>query len=430
MKPIVVLLVFLCVLYGPTLGNAFQPPANPVGSTQSGSLDELDFTSPGLSRDKPESGRFVEIEGGFMVPYLAKIPGTDAFFWMVPIPGGTFLMGSPDDQFGHRGDEGPQVEMAISPFWMGKTEVTWREYWTYMRLEKVFKQFSREGVRELDKTNRVDAVSAPSELHDPSFTYHAGDGANEPCASMTPYAARQYTKYLSIMTGAFYRLPTEAEWEYACRAGSTTAYYFGDDPESLADHAWYYENSDDQRHAVGRLKPNPWGLYDMYGNVSEWVLDQYSIDHYQRLSQRGERIPKPETKRLSVKRAFAKPTHVYPRVCRGGGFELDDVDCRSAARLASSKDWSGDDPNLPRSPWWHASLESNAVGFRLLRPLHAPETRTAKEVFWQSDIRSIQDDVQNTIRIQERGAEGLIDEDLPRLLREFKNRQSDQPKGP
>ena len=105
---------------------------------------------------------------------------------------------------------------------------------------------------------------------------------NFPAISMTHYAAVKYCKWLTAKTGHFYRLATEAEWEYACRAGSNTRYSFGDDESKLGDYAWYYGNSDSKYQQVGKKKPNPWGLYDMHGNVAEWVLDAYVTDYNQR----------------------------------------------------------------------------------------------------------------------------------------------------
>ena len=102
-----------------------------------------------------------------------------------------------------------------------------------------------------------------------------GTSKGLPVGNVTQYAASQFCKWLSAKTGHFYRLPTEAEWEYSARAGSSTAYYFGDDPKMIEQYAWSFENSEDSYHPVGQKKPNAWGLYDMHGNVAEWTLDQY-----------------------------------------------------------------------------------------------------------------------------------------------------------
>jgi len=366
---------------------------------------------PGIVKEKPTSGRFVEIEGGYMVPYTATIPGTEIQFEMIPVPGGKFMMGSPEDEDDRRDDEGPQFEVSVQPFWMGKHEVTWLEYKKYMQLDKVFKALNGKGLRKVDSDNEVDAVTAPSSLYDASFTYSAGEADDQPAATMTQFAAKQYTKWLSLMAGGFYRLPTEAEWEYACRAGTTTAYYFGDDPDDLEDHAWNIETSDDERHPVGELKPNPWGLYDMYGNVAEWVLDEYSENGYDHIEA---------GKSASADEAFRRPTKLFPRVIRGGSWELEPEDCRSAARLGSDdKEWKYEDPNFPKSPWWYTDSPGLGVGFRLLRPLKAPDAKVARELYWDADVESIVDDAKNRIRDNGRGAYGIVDEKLPKDISEL-----------
>ena len=249
----------------------------------------------------------------------------------------------------------------------------------------------------------------PSALYDPSFTYEAGDGPTEPAATMTQFAAKQYTKWLSQLVGNFYRLPTEAEWEYACRAGTTTAYHFGDDPDQLEEYAWFADNSDEYRHEVGQLKPNPWGLYDMYGNVAEWVLDEYSEDGYDHLE---------DVENVNGLTAMRKPTEVYPRVVRGGSFLTEDVEAlRSASRLGSDdEEWKDSDPNEPKSPWWYTSYEGTATGLRLFRPLTAPATKQGKYEFWNADLEEITRNAKNRIDANGRGAWGLVDPQLPKAI--------------
>lgn len=366
---------------------------------------------PGISLTKPESGPYVEIDGGYMVPYKVRIPGSDVQFEMVPIPGGKFMMGSPASEEGHRPDEGPQIEVTVKPFWMGKHEVTWAEYFLFMKLDQVFKSFNDQGVRPVTEANRADAVTAPSSLYDPSFTFEAGDGLDQPCATVTQFAAKQYTKYLSLLLGNdFYRLPTEAEWEYACRAGTTTPYYFGDSADELEEHAWYEDNSDDERHAVGQKKPNPWGLYDMCGNVAEWTLDSYSPDGYKHLV--GQAV-------IDGNQILTKSDKVYPRVLRGGSWELAAEDCRSAARMFSNDpEWKNSDPNFPRSPWWYTDSPALGAGFRLVRPLHSPATLPERLAWWDADVEEIKEDYENRMYDNGKGALGIVDPELPNFIKD------------
>ena len=150
--------------------------------------------------------------------------------------------------------------------------------------------------------------------------------------------ATAFCKALAKKTGKPVRLPTEAEWEYACRGGTTTRYSFGDDDAKLGDYAWYDKNAWDvgekYAHRVGQKKPNPWGLHDMHGNVYEWCSDWYDEKYY---SASGSAMDP------------TGPSTGKGRVLRGGSFSFDDCSCRSADRT-----WS--DPGFRRG----------SLGFRVL----------------------------------------------------------------
>ncbi|MDF1837718.1 MAG: SUMF1/EgtB/PvdO family nonheme iron enzyme, partial [Planctomycetota bacterium] len=175
--------------------------------------------------------------------------------------------------------------------------------------------------------------------------------------------------------GRAFRLPSEAEWEYACRAGSTTAYSFGADEKKLDTHAWHYENSDNAYHPVGKKRPNAWGLHDMHGNVAEWVLDGYGVKAY------GEQAAKE-----GVENPIHWPTKEYPRVVRGGSWDDDPQALRSAARRGSKDTWKMMDPQLPKSIWYLTNAQT--VGFRIVRPLVAPSLEE-QEKYWSADLPRI-----------------------------------------
>jgi formylglycine-generating enzyme required for sulfatase activity len=296
-----------------------------------------------------------------MKPYAEQIPGMDVKFDMVPIPGGTFAMGSPEGEPGHKADEGPRHEVKLAPFWMGRCEVTWDEYDLWgMGLDKQRRE--AKNIKPTDRDTLVDAIPIPTKPYT-DMTFGFGR-QGRPAICMTQLAAKMYCKWLSAKTGRYYRLPTEAEWEYACRAGTSSAFNFGDDPKKMGDYAWFFGNSDEKYHKVGQKKPNAWGLFDMHGNVSEWVLDQYAVDFYKQSD--GKTADNP----------LSPPKTEYGRVVRGGSWDDDPKACRSAVRKASEKDWKKQDPQFPKSPWY--LTDANFLGFRVVRPLAVPTAEEAK----------------------------------------------------
>ena len=362
----------------------------------------------GFSKTKPTSEPSVPVEGGFLVPYQLTIPGSEVVFEMVPVPGGVFTMGSPEDSENHAADEGPQIKVAIEPMWVAKCEVSWAEYKLFMSMYTLFKQFEQNKIRRLDASNMALALTAPTQLYEPTFTYEYGEAPEMPAVTITQYAAKQYTKWLSGLTTHQYRLPTEAEWEYACRAGTTTAYSFGDDPAKLGDYAWYAENSEEKLHAVGSKKSNPWGLHDMHGGVMEWVIDGYSPEGYIALANMPSPIP--------FAQAIQWPKELSNRVVRGGGWEDEAPALRSAARLPSDdEEWKSTDPNIPKSPWWYTDDPARGVGFRIFRS-YRPLDAKLIERFYEIDNEEIQLAVD--IRLEEgRGVRGYSD---PSLAEEIK----------
>ena len=370
---------------------------------------------PGLVTKQPASGRFVKTDRGFMVPYQATIPGTEATFEMQPIPGGKFKLGSPAGEKGRKPEEGPQIEIEIEPYWMSTYEVTWREYKQYMAMHTLFKRLLGEKLLPVTDANREWVVTAPSSLYDPTFTFKQGADPKQPAVTMSQFAAKQYTKWLSGITGQFYRLPTEAEWEYACRAGTTTAYFFGDDPAQLGEYAWYYDNASEKTQLVGQKKPSPWGLFDIHGNVGEWCLDQYLKEGYKKFE--GQAKP---GQALPWHTAIGWPTKLYPRVIRGGSWDEDADRLRCAARRGSDDDdWRGEDPNFPQSPWWFTSQPALSVGFRPIRPLNEPATMTERNKFWDADIAQIREDVENRINQEGRGSRGPATKELPAAIQKL-----------
>ncbi|MBE8720438.1 formylglycine-generating enzyme family protein [Sphingobacterium pedocola] len=296
--------------------------------------------------------------------YVQQIEGTSLEFTMEAIPGGIFVMGSNSSS---KSDEKPAHNVKIDPFWMGSYEVTWDIYEPF--LYKDYEQ-SKQKVGAIPL--QVDAVTRPTKPY-LDMTFGMGKEGH-PALAMTHYNAIQFCKWLYVRTGVFYRLPTEAEWEYACRAGSDKEYFFGDDATAASEYAWFASNSNQSTQKVGQKKPNPYGLYDILGNVAEWTYDQYIADFYT--------IDKTDLNDNPV----SLPTALYPHVVRGGSFESTTDELRSAARTPSDPVWKQLDPQMPKSNWWFP--EAPFVGMRLVRPLNPP---THEEIMAYYDKEPIAD---------------------------------------
>src|SRR4029077_7098434 len=218
---------------------------------------------------------------------LVQSPPTNLVF----IPPGNFNIGTPTNEFSTSSDEGPQTYVTITRgFWMGKYEVTQREYLAVVGSNP--SQFTGNLDRPVETVSWLDATNY--------------------CALLT----QQELVAGRISPGSHYRLPTEAEWECAARAGTSTRFYHGDDATSLTNFAWYSANAGFGTHPVGLKQPNAWGLYDMEGNVWEWCQDWYG--------------PYPGGSVTDPKGPANNP--IGFKVIRGGAWEASEFDCRSARR--------------------------------------------------------------------------------------------------
>ena len=277
---------------------------------------------------------------------------------MVSVVGGSFMMGVEANNLDRNDDEKPIHEVEVDDFWMGKYEITWEQYDAF-----VYGQFGSDQF-ELESTLKelgIDAVTgATTPYVDMSFGMGKG---TYPAVNITQYAAIMFCKWLTAKTGVFYRLPTEAEWEYVCKKGKT------DEVTDLKAYAWFDENVSEKYREIGVKKPNLLGIYDLLGNVSEWVLDQYHSNYYAK---------SPKNNPWNV------PTKLYPRVLRGGAWKdtSDKLCCTSRQRSKSS--WKQRDPQIPKSDWWHTNAPF--IGFRVVRPKDQP-TQQEIEKYWLEAIK-------------------------------------------
>jgi formylglycine-generating enzyme required for sulfatase activity len=288
--------------------------------------------------------------------YKVTIPNTTVSYGMAPAPAGEFLMGS--DGPSARPDEKPQRKVRLDAFWIQTHEVTWDAYLMFMFADQA---------QELGHPDAlVDALSRPTAPH-LEMSFGRGN-SGFPAISMTQHAANKFAQWLSAKTGEYYRLPTEAEWEYACKAGTPT----GPPAAELNDHAWFKKNSAAPNftagtyHKIGTKKPNAWGLYDMLGNVMEWTLDQYA------------RYPEG-----AAENPWVKSTAAYPHAVRGGSWNDEEARITCTARVRSEASWKRQDPQLPKSIWY--MTDAQWLGFRLVRPAALP---SAEEMYraWNNGV--------------------------------------------
>ena len=255
---------------------------------------EKEIPAPAIQGPEPDINYKIDLGNGVAID-------------MVAIPSGTFTIGSPESEPKRAFDtyESPQAKVNVDEFWIGRYEITRAQY---------------------------EAVMGYDPERDSRF-FGPHEGIAHPERSVSWTGAMSFCAKLSEMTGQTYTLPTEAQWEYACRAGTTTAYYFGNDASLLDEYAWFKNHPNPHIHEVGQKKPNDWGLYDMIGNVWEWCLSLFRVYPYSETDGRND---------LTDKQG--------KRVLRGGSIYEEAIASRSASRTL-------DAPGYPRSDG----------GFRIVR---------------------------------------------------------------
>jgi len=293
------------------------------------------------------------------------IPQSIVSFDMIAIPGGSFKMGSPDNEPFRNPDEGPLHDVTLSPFFMSETEVTWDMFWEFFSKTMSEGRTPPSFVYENNSRPDVDAISGPTPpfgLPDQGWGF-----GKRPAITMTHYAAETFCQWLSKVTGKKYRLPTEAEWEYAARAGTETPYFFEGNPKNfsntgfwrnlknastnvISSYVIYVNNSMNRSQEPDEVKANPFGLKNMLGNVMEYCADKYDPNAY---SKAGDNCVNPLV------------TDGNEYVVRGGSYTSDAAEVRSAARsFTKHDDWMKTDPQQPKSIWWYSDIRG--IGFRLV----------------------------------------------------------------
>ena len=296
--------------------------------------------------------------------YTEYIPGTSISFDMQAIPGGEFKMGSPEDEPFREEDEGPQVRVEVDSFFMAKVEMNWDTYLAFF--SETMSEGRPDNYGKKPLSEMVDGISGPTSPYgNPGQGWGRGD---HPAITMTHYGAKVFCFWLSKKTGKNYRLPREAEWEYAARAGTEGAYFFEGSPKKYSETGFfssifgvdtsvinsyviYKRNSNAQTQPPSKVAPNPFGLKNMLGNVAEFCSDYYDPEIY---SEYGDKVENP-----------TGPESGEEYVIRGGSFKDGAPDVRCAEREHTrTEKWLETDPQMPKSIWWYS--DANHVGFRVV----------------------------------------------------------------
>jgi formylglycine-generating enzyme required for sulfatase activity len=250
-------------------------------------------------------------------------------------------------------DDNPR-DVKISGFWMSRCEVSADLFYDW------YIAYERAGWNDTEESRDKDlaALAGPPQLHaPPEFTKNGYAPSGTAATGLTQYGAEQFCRWLSLRTGRLYRLPTEAEWEYAARAGTTTPWHFGDDVKALGEYAVVGEKEAKTLPVVARRRPNQWGLFDMYGNVGEWVLDGWSDDPHAAWlkAPRDPWVPRSKTQRDGV--------------VRGGNWTSPPQDARSDSRTrrddTTGVTWQNG------WQWFDLSDDGRRIGFRVVSPAKA-----------------------------------------------------------
>lgn len=296
------------------------------------------------------------------------IPGSKVSFKLALVPAGTFTMGNADGPT----NEQPPRQVQLDSIWIGTTEVGYDEFIIFYQ-----KEYDSDSTLNKAQAYKADAISRPTPQYI-DYTYGMGK-SGFPAVSMTQQAALRYCQWLYEKTGHFYRLPTEAEWEAACKASQPA---IGSIPvpqtgwklaeKDLGDYAWYYDNSYEKYHELAQKKPNAIGLYDMLGNVAEWTMDFYDENYLQNLE--GEPSVNP----------WIEPAKRHSRTVKGGSYDSTPSECTCSFRKKSEPKWQARDPQIPKSRWWNP--DSPFVGFRVVRPVKQP-SKAEVEAFFAKAIK-------------------------------------------